>query len=96
MNIFYPKLLEMPCKHVVMTWGNHDFIGNVLYKAGHLGEEQTEMLFGTDSKCHILIDESVEIEGIKYWDTTAKKEKTFKGTLKVPKYSQEGTVLFIE
>lgn len=69
MNIFYPKLLEMSCKHVVMTWGNHDFIGNVLYRAGHSGEEQTEMLFGTDSKCHILIDESVEIDGVKFYGT---------------------------
>lgn len=69
MNIFYPKLLEMPCKYVVMTWGNHDFIGNVLYRAGHSGEEQTEMLFGNDSKCHILIDESVEIEGVKFYGT---------------------------
>ena len=69
MNIFYPKLSEMPCKHVVMTWGNHDFIGNVLYRAGHSGEEQTEMLFGVDSKCHILIDESVDIEGVKFYGT---------------------------
>jgi hypothetical protein len=43
---------------------------------------------------NVLAD--VEIEGIKYWDKTANAEKTFKGTLKVPKYSQEGTVLFIE
>jgi Icc-related predicted phosphoesterase len=69
MNIFYPKLLVLPCKHVVMTWGNHDFIGNVLYRAGHSGEEQTEMIFGVDSKCHILIDESVEIEGVKFYGT---------------------------
>jgi Icc-related predicted phosphoesterase len=69
MNIFHPKLSEMPCKHVVMTWGNHDFIGCVLYKAGHSGEEQTEMLFGVDSKCHILIDESVDIEGVKFYGT---------------------------
>ena len=69
MNIFYPKLLEMSCKHVVMTWGNHDFIGHILYSDGHSGEEQTEMLFGNDSKFHILIDESIEIEGVKFYGT---------------------------
>lgn len=69
MNIFYPRLLGLPCKHVVMTWGNHDFIGHVLYSNGHSGEVQTEMLFGVDSKCHILIDESVVIDGVKFYGT---------------------------
>lgn len=69
MNIFYPKLLEMPCKHVIMIWGNHDFIGQKFYNFGYTGEYQSELLFGKNSKVHILLDESIEIEGIKIYGT---------------------------
>lgn len=68
-NEFMPVMMGSDCKHIIMTWGNHDFIGHVLYRDGHSGEEQTKMFFGDDSKFHILIDEFVEIEGVKFYGT---------------------------
>lgn len=57
------------CEHVIMTWGNHDFIGHYLYNKEYSGKEQSELLFGKNSKFHILIDESIEIDGIKFYGT---------------------------
>lgn len=69
-NEFMPAMMNADCKHVIMTWGNHDFIGHVLYRDGHSGEEQTKMLFGEyNEKIHILIDEYITIDGHKFYGT---------------------------
>ena len=69
MNVFYPYLLNLDCKHVIMIWGNHDFIGQKFHDFGYTGEYQSELLFGKNSKVHILLDESIEIEKIKIYGT---------------------------
>ena len=66
--------LEAPCDHVVLIWGNHDFIGEKLYKKWMIeGWEQEELLFqndaGPEPKIHILQDESVVINGLKIYGT---------------------------
>lgn len=82
---FQTWLSEAPCEHVVLTWGNHDFIGERLfdygtknicdkqYKGmfGHNGEEQSWDLFLNDEydKITILVDDFVIIDGIKIYGT---------------------------
>lgn len=69
---FQKWLLEAPCKHVVITWGNHDFIGEMLYKERYeYGFLQEEILFPMDKelKINILIDESKDVDGITFYGT---------------------------
>ena len=71
---FQKWCLEAPCNHVIMIWGNHDFIGEKLYnkpKYMQEGWEQEELLFQNDDKhkIHILQDESVVINNIKFYGT---------------------------
>lgn len=82
---FQDWLLEAPCKHIVMVWGNHDIVGEHLSTFGTNFDEgtslkpskplegwmQAEMLFQKDSKfkIHILQDESIQIMGIKFYGT---------------------------
>lgn len=77
--------LAAPCKHVVLIWGNHDFIGERLleygtknicdpdYKNiyGYSGDEQATDLFLDDEyyKISILLDSYVVIDGIKIYGT---------------------------
>lgn len=83
---FQHWLLNAPCKHVVMIWGNHDFIGERLYKYGtkeiptkkfisaygFTGYEQHEALFQEDEndKITILCDDYCVIEGLKIYGTS--------------------------
>ena len=58
---FQEWALSLPCNKVIMTWGNHDFIGERLYKYGDYintdpswshgydGDMQNEILFQTNS-----------------------------------------------
>lgn len=81
---FQKWALEAPCKHVVMVWGNHDFIGERLDKYGckepndghHwlLGmnpKQVCEFLFKCDenNKIHLLLDTEEVIDGIKFYGT---------------------------
>lgn len=64
-------LLTVPCEYVVMIWGNHDFIGEKLANDGLGGSMQVSELFGVDceKQIYILQDESIEIDGIKFYGT---------------------------
>ena len=80
---FQKWALEAPCKHVIMIWGNHDFVGERLYKYG--SEEHLEpgwsngmssvgmenFLFQNDEqgKIHILQDNWITINDIKFYGT---------------------------
>lgn len=70
---FQKWLLDAPCKHVIMIWGNHDFIGEKYHKNGLEGWEQADLLFqndlGPDYKIHILQDEAEYINGLKFYGT---------------------------
>lgn len=83
---FQRWLLNAPCKHVVLIWGNHDFIGERLFEYGtrnicdsnykslygHDGEEQASELFLDDEqyKISILLDSHITIDGIKIYGTS--------------------------
>lgn len=70
---FQKWALEAPCKHVIMIWGNHDWIGETWQRAGLEGWEQEEILFqndmGPDPKIHILQDEMFTALGINFYGT---------------------------
>lgn len=53
-------------KHCILTWGNHDFIGEYLYNSNF---NPSKYLFGENSNIHILIDKSIELYGIKFYGT---------------------------
>ena len=70
---FQQWALAAPCKHVVMIWGNHDFIGENFYKGWLDSEDIHEILFQNDigtPKIHILCDESIELLGVKFYGTS--------------------------
>jgi predicted MPP superfamily phosphohydrolase len=79
---FQKWALEAPCKHVVMVWGNHDFIGERLDKYGcKEPNEEYQWLLGMnpkqvceflfkcdeDNKIHLLLDTEEVIDGIKFY-----------------------------
>ena len=81
---FQKWALEAPCKHVVMIWGNHDFIGERLDKYGcKEPNEECQWLRGMnpkqvceflfkcdeDNKIHLLLDTEEVIDGIKFYGT---------------------------
>jgi Icc-related predicted phosphoesterase len=79
---FQEWALNLPCKKVVLTWGNHDFIGEYLMNNGTRPNEispegiydgfyQHELLFQNDSdqKIVILCHESQTVEGINFFGT---------------------------
>lgn len=80
---FQTWALNLPCKNVILIWGNHDFIGQELYKQyafhdrksinrGLEGYEQSSFLFDSDSeyKIRILLDSEVKLNGIKFYGTS--------------------------
>ena len=81
---FQKWALEAPCKHVVMIWGNHDFIGEKLHKHGYKCDEEIiwgdgmhtsqmhEFLFQNDNegKIHILLDDFEDIDEIRIHGTS--------------------------
>jgi Icc-related predicted phosphoesterase len=82
---FQKWALEAPCKHVVMVWGNHDFIGERLDKYGcKEPNEEYQWLLGMnpkqvceflfkcdeDNKIHLLLDTEEVIDGIKFYGTS--------------------------
>lgn len=56
MNQFSVWLDKQPVKHVVATWGNHDWIGESTYFVPRLG-------------WHMLVDRGVELLGLKIYGT---------------------------
>lgn len=56
-DTFGPWLDEQPAKHVVATWGNHDWIGE---KAPHLSPKL---------RWHMLCDEGIDLLGFKIYGT---------------------------
>ena len=70
---FQQWALAAPCKHVVMIWGNHDFIGEKFWKGWLDSEDVHEILFQNDigtPKIHILCDESIELMDVKFYGTS--------------------------
>lgn len=57
---------QIPAKHVVMIWGNHDFVGE---RTMEEGVSQSELIFGPNDFIHILNDELKEIDGVKFYGT---------------------------
>lgn len=80
---FQKWALELPCEHVIMIWGNHDFIGERLYKLGTYESELPRWIRGydpsqthdllfmndRDDKIHLLLDTEIIIDGIKFYGT---------------------------
>lgn len=79
---FQDWALALPCKKVVFTWGNHDFIGeHIMINGSRLNEiaqsdaydgfYQHELLFqnDVDQKIVILCHEAQNIEGINFFGT---------------------------
>lgn len=82
---FQTWALNLDCKHIVMIWGNHDFIGerltnngtrlfetNSMFRVFNMcGEDQHEVLFNNDitKKIRILQDESCTLMGVKFYGT---------------------------
>jgi Icc-related predicted phosphoesterase len=81
---FQEWALKLPCKYVVITWGNHDFIGEQLMQYGsgrpneiftcNLGFDggyQHSLLFQNDinHKIRILCHGTQEIDGVKFFGT---------------------------
>jgi Icc-related predicted phosphoesterase len=54
-NKFNDWIASIPVKHVVMTWGNHDW----------LPEKKPDML--PKLNCNVLVDNFVEIDGVKIY-----------------------------
>ena len=65
---FYNWIKESPVKNVVMIWGNHDFIGEKLYEDGVTN--MAEFIFSKDSNIHILVDQMVEINRVRFYGTS--------------------------
>ena len=76
--------LNLQCEKVIMIWGNHDFIGERLYKyganinndpqwySGMSGKAQAEFLFmnDEDGKIRILCDEKYEYNNKVFYGTS--------------------------
>jgi Icc-related predicted phosphoesterase len=82
---FQKWALELPCKKVIMIWGNHDFVGERLLKygvddpsqekywaIGMAATFQSHFLFNCDEedKIIILCDSQYEYNGIKFYGTS--------------------------
>lgn len=70
---FQDWALDLPCKKIILIWGNHDFLGEELSEKyneyGLTGDEQSDLLFQRDKdfKINIISDESYIYEGIKFY-----------------------------
>lgn len=53
---FIPYLERQPCRHVVMTWGNHDHVG-----------EHAHLLPTFPANVHVLNNSSVTLDGVKFY-----------------------------
>ena len=51
-NDFHGWVKTIPVKQVVMTWGNHDFVGEKLYEDGITN--MSEFIFGKNNNIHIF------------------------------------------
>ena len=60
---FFPLVRELGCE-VVAIPGNHDF-----YLASHYQEIKTSTHDSVPSNFHLLVDEGIELEGIKFYGT---------------------------
>jgi Icc-related predicted phosphoesterase len=56
-HTFLPWAQSLPVKHVVMTWGNHD----------HLGEHPDRYRSVLPENVHVLVNESCEIDGVTFY-----------------------------
>lgn len=54
---FLPWVQSLPVKHVVMTWGNHD----------HLGEHPNLYRAMLPPNVHVLVNESCVIDGVRFY-----------------------------
>ncbi len=66
---FYPFLRELivggRCTHVVWTWGNHDWVGQY----HNWQTDKNTLLPEPPSGCHLLVDRSCTIDGVKFYGT---------------------------
>ncbi len=82
---FQTWALNQPCKHVIMIWGNHDFIGEHMLKYGFDSKDKNyewlkgftprnmhDNLFLNDfeNKLHILCNTEIEINGLNFYGTS--------------------------
>lgn len=58
---FYPWLKKLSANHVVFTPGNHDWLW--------MYPELVDEIGGKPENYHCLIDEGVELDGVKFWGT---------------------------
>ena len=77
---FLPWVEKQPCKKVILVWGNHDFVGEALYKYPCPGfpengshedrlEEIKKVLGLEGTKLEILLDSSTEFMGLTFYGT---------------------------
>lgn len=57
-DTFYPWVNQLPCEHVVMTWGNHDWVGM---------EPDVLDQIPAPKKLHTLVDEGVTLDGVHFY-----------------------------
>lgn len=68
-NEFAKRVLELPCKKVILVPGNHDFYLESQYNAGTWTEAKEIMSDITNGKVEMLVDELYEYEGITFYGT---------------------------
>ncbi len=57
---FIPWVAALPVDHVVVTWGNHDWVGEFL--GGPFGESVQ-----WPSHVHLLVNRGVTLDGVSFW-----------------------------
>ena len=76
---FLPWVEKQPCKKVILVWGNHDFMGEAIYKfpkqdyQDRTHEERfaaaKELLGLEGTKLELLLDSSTEFMGLTFYGT---------------------------
>lgn len=60
-EVWMPWRLKQPVKWVVSTWGNHDYCGESVHKAG------TKWFPNSDENTVCVVDDEVTIDGVSIW-----------------------------
>lgn len=66
-NRFTEWVKKLPCKKVILTGGNHDFLLEHAVIKGYINELKQDLSLRTDNKLVILINEEYTYEGKKFY-----------------------------
>lgn len=95
---FAKYAVALPCKKVIVVPGNHDFYLEKLYNKGDWYAAKQVMSSLTNNKVEILIDESYEYKGIKFYGTPWIKPidlQKGKWAFEHPTVTEDGTSPFL-